>query len=351
MKIENINNIKKVFNKKNFNNTESCPICNNLANQTYKGMKGYVEGEIFDIYECIKCEASFVNPLKSPLHAYEHIYNQVDKIPGYERYYRYSKLVKMFSQPLDILANSENVYWSVREALQNNFKDTVTVEQKKNIKILEVGSGLGYLSYSLNRAGYNAVGLDISVSAVAKAADSYGDFYEAGDLFDIAKSRAGKYDCVIMTELIEHVEDPVSFIKASLSLLNEGGKLIVTTPNKSNSPKDYEWGSDSPSVHLWWMSEKTLSTIADSLNKKYKFLDFTGYTSKYYEPIEFASIKDMEVGLPRIRQDGSIVHGTDDGILKKILGIRGRFIASYIRRRLKEKRVSSRTSTLCVVFY
>lgn len=328
------------------NNTvqKNCALCGAGATRTYVGMIGYIENSKFDIYECNSCNASFVDPLKSPENIYNHIYRQVEIIPGYMRYHRFAELVKKVKKPLDVLANLENTYWSVREALNNSFSN------KNDINILEIGSGLGYLTYSLNRYGYKTTGLDLSKEAVSKARQRYGNFYEAGDLFVVSKTKSNLYDCVIMTELIEHVEDPKEFILAALSLLKDGGKLIVTTPNKTKSKKGIVWQSDAPPVHLWWFAEESFNKLAEKLNKKIEFIDFTPYTSKFFDYGADSSMDQIQLSLPRLLANGDVdptkaVHS----IKTKLLGVRLHSLLAYIKLRLKHKNPSPRSSSMCFV--
>ncbi len=322
-----------------------CPICEGGTKQVYVGFKGYIEHSVYDLYECKNCEASFCHPMKSDHKVYDYIYSQASIIPGYERYVRYSKLVQQVRNPLDALSNAENTYWSIREALKTYFPST-------NITIAEIGSGLGYLTYSLNKAGYNTKGIDISSEAVAKANQTYGNYYESGDILLLSDTHKDKFDCVIMTELIEHVENPKAFIIAALGMLKEGGKLIITTPNKSWTPKEYIWGSDVPPIHLWWFSEKSITMLADSLSKQCALIDFTGFTSKFYEPLWYPTISDLQSDVPKISVSGEYI-GKEQVVnaKSKFLSIKVRYILSYLRRRLKRKHATSRASTMCAVIY
>jgi len=323
--------------------TNKCALCDNDALLIYKKMKGYIEGSHFDIYECTFCNASFVDPLKSDPKIYNYIYEQSDKVPGYERYFRFTNLVKKVKNPLWYLCNAESVYWSVKEALDKNF------QKQKDISILEIGSGLGYLTYSLNKAGYKITGVDISKEAVLKAKECYGNFYEAGDIFELAKSKIKKYDCVIMTEIIEHVESPKSFIGACLSLLKEGGKLIVTTPNKSAAPIGTIWQGDIPAVHLWFFAEESISKIAESFGKKCEFIDFTEYSKKFYSPDHISTMVEIQSEAPRLTIEGKIFPGREMSEIKSLFGLKARYWMSYIRRRLKTKTISKRTINLCAI--
>lgn len=306
-------------------------------------MKGYTEGTLYDVYACTVCDASFVSPLVSDTKVYEHIYSQPESVPGYERYVRYSKLVQQVSQPLQALADAENVYWSIQQALIKHFST-------QDISIVEIGSGLGYLTYSLNKAGYNARGIDISNEAVEKAIAAYGPYYEAGDILTLSDAYRKRYDCVIMTELLEHVEDPKRFMSAALAMLKDGGTLIVTTPNKTWTPSGYLWGSDVPPIHLWWFAEKSISKLAVSLGRTCEFIDFTPFTSRFHEPLWYPTIEDFQRGSPKMTQEGKYIgNAVDDDFKSKFLSIKVRYYLSYLRRRFKRKHVSSRSSTMCAV--
>lgn len=203
---------------------------------------------------------------------YDLIYKKGDVIPGYDRYWRYAADVKTIDAPLNYLSSKEDTYWGVREVLSG-----IGAADRFDIKILEIGSGLGYLTYSLRKAGYSACGLDISETAVELAKSNYGDFFVAGDLFKFAEQNVGAYDVVIFTEVIEHVDSPVKFVEAALRLLKSGGKAIVTTPNKSLYPADFIWESDLPPIHCWWFSESSMSYIAGKLGAKMDLVDFSRF--------------------------------------------------------------------------
>lgn len=308
-------------------------------------MLGYIEHTTFDIYECSKCNASFADPLASSADMYNHIYRQAEVIPGYMRYYRFAALVTKVPRPLDVLSNLENTYWAIRESLHKEFGS------RKDVSLLEIGSGLGYLTYSLNKAGYKAKGLDLSKEAVERATHAYGDFYQAGDLFVVAEECHNKYDCVVMTELIEHVEDPKAFVSAALSLLKPGGKLIMTTPNKTASFPGAVWQSDVPPVHLWWFAEESMTQLAMTLGKRCEFLDFKPFTSRFFEYGADATMEQIQSSLPRLLANGDVVPGRMAPTWKsKLLGVRLHSLLAYIKMRLGAKKSSSRSSSMCVIF-
>jgi SAM-dependent methyltransferase len=317
-----------------------CKICNSESKKTYENLEGYIQGKFYDLYECQECKVSFCDPMKSDDFVYESIYKQAEKVPGYNRYYHFARQVLKEKDPLNYLANSENMYWAIKKSLENNFQD------KKNIKVLEIGSGLGYTTYALNKSGYSCVGIDISKEAVERAKEKFGDYYVAADIFEASKNIKEKYDAVIMTELIEHVESPVDFIKEAFKFLKDGGKLIITTPNKSFYPSGTIWKSDIPPVHLYWMGEETFLNIGKTLNKKVSFLDFQEFNKYFIYPkrhIEYVNV----INLTNFKKDGKVFLVKRLKImLKNILPV---FFIKFINDKNGVKIDSPRSNTLCIV--
>ena len=250
-----------------------CLICENQAVLIANDFSGYQEPDKFKIFECPKCNTSFALPLIDVKNVYENIYNNAERTPGYNRYVFYQKKVKKVKNPLEYLAKSEEAYWVVKEALYR--------ERERPGKIIEVGSGLGYLTYSLRKEGHDIVGLDISENAVFDAINNFGDYYLCEDVNNYAKNNEEKYDVVILTEVIEHIPDPVTFLRSLIKILKKGGIIIMTTPNKTffDSYEDVVWVPDLPPVHFYWFSEKSMKYISRIIKADVSFIDFTEFYS------------------------------------------------------------------------
>jgi SAM-dependent methyltransferase len=262
----------------------NCLLCGKEASLKYEKYPGYLQPNTFEIYHCSSCNTAFSYPRVETGKIYEAIYKNVKIVPGYNRYWNYLETVKSLNNPIEFLANIEDTYWGVKEALIQ------IVKNKSQTKILEIGSGLGYLTYSLIKDGYHAVGLDISETAVKQAKETFGDYYVCADLFDFSIRSPESFDIVILTEVIEHVDKPLDFIQAIMTLLKPGGYAIITTPNKSFYPKNVIWVSDVPPVHCWWLSEDSIKYIAKRVNSNIQFINFSEYYQKHYKAINMKSI-------------------------------------------------------------
>ena len=254
------------------NNIEECLLCKGEALLKPVQQKGYQEGSLFNIYHCKNCNTSFSLPRVDSADVYQLIYKQGKLVPGYNRYWKYYTEINQQENPLRYLENVEPEYWSISKSIQK------TLGGKKDANILEIGSGLGYFVYALRKEGYiNACGMEIAKEAVERANEKFGPYYIQADLFQYAEEHRNTYDIIYMSEVIEHIEDPLKFIKAAFSLLKKGGKLIMTTPNKSFYPDSAIWATDNPPVHCFWFSEESMKYIAAQFDSDVLFSDFTKY--------------------------------------------------------------------------
>ncbi len=105
----------------------------------------------------------------------------------------------------------------------------------KNVKsILDVGCGRAWVAKHYLPKSVNVYSLDISTTNPAKAVKLYPSekhFAIAADSFNLPFAD-GSFDCVIASEIIEHVVDPTKFINELFRVVKKGGQLIITTPYK-----------------------------------------------------------------------------------------------------------------------
>jgi SAM-dependent methyltransferase len=283
------------------NNETECLLCKGTARLRHGKYPGYQEPFTYEIYHCDSCHTGFSLPMDDSSVIYENIYKNGDKVPGYNRYWRYARNIINVSEPLDYLARNDDDYWSVKKALQ------MFVISKPATQILEIGSGLGYLTYSLIKADYRAVGLDVSQTAVNSANKSFGNHFICGDLYEYAESHPETYDIVILTEVIEHVRTPMAFIDSIIKLLKPGGRAIITTPNKSFYPADVIWASDLPPVHIWWLGEESMNYIANKLNLAISFINFSEYFRMNYRVLGIPSSADKNLPNPFFNSNGELI--------------------------------------------
>ncbi|MBA8887952.1 2-polyprenyl-6-hydroxyphenyl methylase/3-demethylubiquinone-9 3-methyltransferase [Dokdonella fugitiva] len=105
-------------------------------------------------------------------------------------------------------------------------------------RALDVGCGGGLLSEALARAGANVTAIDLA-PAVLDVARLH--LHESGVKVDyrevaveaLAADMPGAFDVVTCMEMLEHVPDPASVIRACATLLKPGGTLFLSTLNRT----------------------------------------------------------------------------------------------------------------------
>lgn len=104
--------------------------------------------------------------------------------------------------------------------------------------VVDIGCGGGILSESLANKGANVTGIDLSEKAL-KVADLHSlesgvkVQYELIAAEDLAIREPGKYDIVTCMEMLEHVPDPASIVRACATLVKPGGHVFFSTLNRN----------------------------------------------------------------------------------------------------------------------
>ncbi|ASU41521.1 bifunctional 3-demethylubiquinol 3-O-methyltransferase/2-polyprenyl-6-hydroxyphenol methylase [Herbaspirillum sp. meg3] len=108
--------------------------------------------------------------------------------------------------------------------------------------VVDIGCGGGILAESMARKGAKVTGIDLSEKAL-KVADLHGMEsgvqvrYEKIAAEDLAARETGQFDVVTCMEMLEHVPDPASIVRACAALAKPGGHVFFSTLNRN--PKAY----------------------------------------------------------------------------------------------------------------
>jgi 2-polyprenyl-6-hydroxyphenyl methylase/3-demethylubiquinone-9 3-methyltransferase len=109
--------------------------------------------------------------------------------------------------------------------------------------VLDVGCGGGILADAMARAGAAVTGIDLAAKALRVAqlhaleAQTPGVNYREISAEGLAAEQAGSFDVVTCMEMLEHVPDPASVVRACATLVKPGGWVYFSTLNRS--PKSF----------------------------------------------------------------------------------------------------------------
>lgn len=110
-------------------------------------------------------------------------------------------------------------------------------------RVLDVGCGGGILTDSLARAGATATGIDLSSKALRVAqlhaldAQTPNVNYREISAEALALEAPASFDMVTCMEMLEHVPDPASVVRACATLVKPGGWVFFSTLNRN--PKSF----------------------------------------------------------------------------------------------------------------
>jgi 2-polyprenyl-3-methyl-5-hydroxy-6-metoxy-1,4-benzoquinol methylase len=261
-----------------------CPLCGNTNNFIY------IESiEDYKIYKCPECFLEFSFPLKSapPSH--------------YEKFEKYSERWE-FEKVLDFIPF-------------------------KNAKILDIGCGEGYFLKLAKEKGFEAFGIDFNEKAIEIAKEKFGlkNVYPYTIEEFIEKFPNEKFDIICFFHLLEHLDDPLKFMKNIKKILKENGYIAFSLPNPKRFSLYFNlretW--DFPPHHLTRWDEKSIN----------KLLNITGFEifKKEYEPLK---IKEILEGGIMIKKSFGIIKKLEDkkDLINNKQKIRRRFLINILKK-------------------
>jgi 2-polyprenyl-6-hydroxyphenyl methylase / 3-demethylubiquinone-9 3-methyltransferase len=110
-------------------------------------------------------------------------------------------------------------------------------------QVLDIGCGGGILSDAMARKGAHVLGVDLSSKALKVAqlhaleAQTPNIQYREVSAEALAAEQPAQYDVVTCMEMLEHVPDPASIVRACSQLVKPGGWVFFSTLNRN--PKSF----------------------------------------------------------------------------------------------------------------
>ena len=104
--------------------------------------------------------------------------------------------------------------------------------------VLDVGCGGGILCEALAQRGANVTGIDmgdapLGVAKLHQLESGVSINYQKSTAENFAKTHAQTFDIVTCLEMLEHVPDPGSVVKACADMVKPGGRLFFSTINRN----------------------------------------------------------------------------------------------------------------------
>ena len=108
----------------------------------------------------------------------------------------------------------------------------------RGARMLDVGCGAGLLSEALAREGAHVTAIDlgpdlIKIAKLHTLESGVEVDYRLTSVEALAEESPGSFDAIVCMEMLEHVPDPSAIIAACATLLKPGGRLFLSTLNRT----------------------------------------------------------------------------------------------------------------------
>jgi 2-polyprenyl-3-methyl-5-hydroxy-6-metoxy-1,4-benzoquinol methylase len=172
-------------------------------------------------------------------------------------------------------------------------------------RVLDIGCGSGAFSIGTAKRGYTVLGLtwdgrDKAVAAErARMCGAHTVKFETQDVraLDVRVDLRGKYDVVILCEVVEHILDDGKLMRDAAACLKPGGKLLLTTPNAFLKPIDpahegpFPLVEDGGHVRKGYTEERLTQLCRDAGLTVGEVSYCTGYLSQKITYVHFKATK------------------------------------------------------------
>ena len=217
----------------------------------------------FEIFECLNCNAFFVYPRASE----EEL-----------------RLIYSFSK-----GYFKNNRFDPNAAIDDLTKKKIKWLTDSSGNMLDVGCGTGSYMHWCKAEGVECTGIDVNPDIVEYCIKKGLDVRNS--TLEKFEGPPGFYDAINLGDIVEHVLDPISFLKQCNNLLKSGGKMVITTPNKNCFFSNYQlfigkWfgipsGHLTPPYHLTEFSDINLEKLLDDCGYKVNEIHYSSISLFY----------------------------------------------------------------------
>ncbi len=221
----------------------ACPLCGSQQRET---VVRFSKAPPYGVVQCRDCELAYLSPRPTE-----------------------TQMLELYRAD-DYFASSEDQgyqsYEAQQEPLRRTFRrllETLARTGHTGGSLLEVGCGYGYLLDEARPFFSRRVGTDFSAGAV-EVARSRADEVFVGPA---EAAGTGPFDVIITNHVIEHVYDPVGFVRSLAARCRPGGTIVVSTPDFGSAWRramGVRWPSYKLPEHVLYFAQRTLKRTLEA---------------------------------------------------------------------------------------
>jgi SAM-dependent methyltransferase len=257
----------------------NCPLCNSENYETVieaaEDILTHKWGK-WDIVKCNQCDFVFLNPRPSKEVLYSLYTNDEEPLPYHNLSHN-----KQLDKGIKFWKRFKNI--SKREALKSHFGyypnerksflfkilalffiNRLYIElipfYRENLRVLEIGAGNGSRIRLLKELGIKDItAIELNKQMAEHILNTYGVKTHCCDLIEL--EFGNKFDVIIASMVLEHLDQPKKYVNKIYDLLEKGGYFIFSIPNFSGMEfrifKEFCYALQPP-FHLSHFTQRTI---------------------------------------------------------------------------------------------
>jgi 2-polyprenyl-3-methyl-5-hydroxy-6-metoxy-1,4-benzoquinol methylase len=202
------------FLKPEFSEEAVCPVCGS------ENANEYCVKDRFRYWVCSSCGMVYMNPRLNSA-ATLAFYN----CPANEIYNETKFHASQDGSSEDDKINFENL-----QLLVDHVGSEFCADKLRGKKVLEIGCAKGYFLNRAKELGAEVFGIELNKISVEIARQTLSDHVYDRDLFEL-NLPDDEFDVVYSRDLIEHIHDPLPFLKEVSRIMKPGATLFMETHN------------------------------------------------------------------------------------------------------------------------
>lgn len=187
-----------------------CPFCECAEHSAYERFGNELQ---YSYVLCSNCQLVYQSPRPK--------YDQHFIDAAYASYYQFSESVELSDNTLIAHSSVSMFKKEVAHLLQYD---------KKRTNVLDIGSAMGTFLYAAKPYYKKAIGLDVSEKMARFTEKNAGVtvYLKQFNQFNYEE----KFSLIHMSHVIEHIPNPVEWLKKGAMMLEDDGVLVINVPNK-----------------------------------------------------------------------------------------------------------------------
>jgi len=161
-----------------------------------------------------------------------------------ELYYKNDLMLKTTFKGIESLKTEEQLMCRMEDFVREQADTFVKyLPVDKNIKILEIGTGFGWLPQFMLEKGYQVDAIEINHEKRKLCKKRCGiELLGWNFLKNVpeAVEKYGYYDVLCLMQTLEHINDPKSFLNRASLLLKSGGMIYIDVPNYNDWYREHQ---------------------------------------------------------------------------------------------------------------